>query len=299
MILKLINFLCQTFGTDKNTAATILVTIFTFTGGIIITILFKMIEGILDRRNHRKLLKLNVLNLLKGIFRQASAYDKLSKQLKIDHNGSFNFSQKSISAIGVLEQLGYKKLHSSLFNGIENIRFKNHAKKRIAFNDLWSVVEFLKVFHQSSFAVMKEFLELNLRANELRNKSLGNANKIIERTRLTLDKMTVSQDLGTYAMTIEQYIVTLQQQDNYTNPKVINDLYVHKILELNRNNTDVLKKYWNLINPIELNAALLETEAGYQNQKNLMDTYSYNFIELNKSFMTNYDKLKNGYKILF
>jgi hypothetical protein len=96
MILKLIDFLHKTFGIGKDTTANILVTILTFSTGILITIIFKTVEGYFDRRNHRKLLKLNLLNLIKGIFKQANGYEDLYNQIDIIQMAPFIFSLKSI-----------------------------------------------------------------------------------------------------------------------------------------------------------------------------------------------------------
>lgn len=289
----------KTFGIGKDTTANILITISTFLAGIIITLILNAIKAYIERRNNKKLLKINLKNLLKGLFRQAAGYENISKQLTIGHNGSFNFSPKSIAAGGIFIQLGYKNLHSSIFNGIENVRLFNRRKKRIAFNNIWATLEFLSVFHQDSFALTKEFYELNADANEKRNTALGEVQKIIESIRLTLHAETIPTRLGNYFAAIEQIIINLRAQENYMNPKIMNDFFVHPLLDLSRSSVDVIKEFRDIIRPVELNAALLESDIRYTNQKNLFEAYQNNFEGLNDSFLINYERMKNSYRVLF
>src|ERR1700761_8483189 len=118
MILQLIDFLHKTFGIGKDTTATIIVTLLTFSAGILITVIFKAIEGYLDRKNHRKILKINLRNLIKEIFRQATAYQKATDALQIESAERPVFTQMSISSVGIFYQLGYKNLYNAFFNGI-------------------------------------------------------------------------------------------------------------------------------------------------------------------------------------
>jgi len=241
MILKLIDFLTRTFGTGKDTTATILVTFFTFSAGILITLIFKAVEGYLNRRNHRKLARLNIINLMKEMFRQATAYKKFAEDLKIE-TVTPAFKQISISSVGVLYQLGYKNLYDSFFNGIENIRFRN--KRRIAFSNLWSALEYLTVFHQKTFKDAREFIESEKVANDLRNKSIGETYKIINTLQLKKFRdFTQTANQGNYLIISNPSsfpITSLDLYDKYdriiSQPKVKSSLDLKKaIIKLSSN----------------------------------------------------------------
>ncbi|MDB5024299.1 MAG: hypothetical protein JWP78_2054 [Mucilaginibacter sp.] len=299
MILKVIEFLHRTFGIGTDAVANILVTIFTFSAGILITVIFKAVGGYLDRRNHRKLLKLNLFNLIRGIYKQAIGYELYSQQLIIEHNGSFNFSAKSISAVGIFNQLGYKNLYNAVFNGIENIRFRNRKMIRIAFNNVWATIEFLNLFHKDSFAEAQKFMELNIEANESRNRALGRAQPTVENIKITLYARAIQPDLATYFRSIEEIIMTYRGQENFTNSKITNDYFVQPLLALSKNNIDINKTYFQLLQPVELNQALLECSLRYQNQKNLIESYCNQFKDLTYSFYDNARKMKESYRTLF
>lgn len=299
MILKLISFLNQTFGTGKDTTATILVTIFTFSTGILITIIFKAIEGYLDRRNHRKLLKLNTMLLMKEMFRQATSYKKFADGLKIETTTPL-FKQISISAVFIFYQLGYKNLYNAFFSGIENVlRFRNRKKRRIAFQNVWSTVEFLTVFHHKSFTEVKEFINLEKAANSLRNQSIGEAYKIINTIRFTFHKEKLPKNLITYCNALEEILINHLKQNDNTNAKVVNDFVILPILELNNKDIDVFKEYMSVLNPASFNSHLSESSMLYQNQKNLIESNRKYFNHLNVSFVDSYKKLKSTYRTLF
>lgn len=299
LISDLITFLSKSLGINKEGVASALIALFTFIGGIIAALIIKAVEKFLTRRRNKALLKINLKNLMKSLYRQAHWYKVLSDQLTIEHNGPFNFTQASISATKIFYQLGYDNLHTAIFSGLENTRLINRKRKRIAFNNIWGTLEFISVFHQDSFKQSAEFLKMNMEHNGTRNSKLAVVSKIVERIRITLDGETVQADLGEYFMAIETILVKLKEKENYTNPKIMEEHYVQKLLELLRSDTKMLKKYAVLFQPVDFLAALLECEYAYANQKNLIDAYHHTFSEFNKSFLQNYERMKSSYRILF
>lgn len=124
----LIEFISKNFGIGKDETANILVTIFTFLAGILVSMLFNVIKEYYERRIHRKIIKLNLVSLMKEMFRQANGYQKLSEQLTIAYNGSFSFSQIWISTVEIFYSLSYKNCYNAYFTGLENLRFNNKIR---------------------------------------------------------------------------------------------------------------------------------------------------------------------------
>ncbi|WP_259065500.1 hypothetical protein HDF24_01915 [Mucilaginibacter sp. X4EP1] len=299
MFLNLIDFLHKTIGIGKDTAATILVTLFTFSLGIFITVILKGIVEFLDRRNHRKLLKLNLVILMKETFRQASAYNKFSEQLTIEAISIPTFRKVSISSAGILYQLGYKNLYNAIFNGIENIHFRRKNLKRIAFNNIWSTLEHLALFHQKSFEEFEKFTENEKNANELRNQCLLEANRIVGTIRYTFHKERIDANIAAYCTELENILLNHQRQSDITNPKIVNDYFVRPLFELNEKDPDLLKEYFKILNPVLLNSILSECLIRYENQKNLIETARTYYKHLDEMFIVNFLKAKSACKTLF
>ena len=300
-MLKFIKFLHNTLGISNDAAATVIITLITAILAILLTELLKSFSSFSKRKNYRKLLRINLINLIKGLYRQAVGYDSFYKQINIGFTNSFEIQQKSISAIGVLEQLGYENLYDACFNGIENVWFFQRSKKAIAFSNLWATLEFLKKFHDQSFIDANKFIELNGKINNERNYSLSKVNNIVDSFRIRIHGEQVPVNLGNYFNAMENIHVELRKQPNYVAPQVMDEFFVKKILALNRNydNLNVFKQFGNIINPVDMNTALLEASLKYTNQKNLINSYNRNFQELSLGFFRQFDEMKKTYKVLF
>jgi hypothetical protein len=299
LISDLVNFLHNSFGISKDGAAGAIVAVFTFIAGIIAALAVKAIEGFITRRRNRNLLKINLKNLMKGLYKQAHNCKKLSDQLIIEHNGPYGLSQGTISATRIFYQLGYDNLHAAVFSGLENTRIFNRKRKRIAFNNIWGTLEFVKIFYPQSFKRFDEFLEMNIELNNIRNSCLAVVSRIVETIRISLDGETVQADLHKYFMAIETIVSDLRAMENYTNAKIMDEQYVKKLLVVLRSDTKMLKKYAELLRPVDLLMALLECEHAYANQKNLVDASHSSFAEYNRSFLENYKRMQGSYRVLF
>lgn len=301
MILKLVDYLHRTFGAGRDTTANILITLFTFSLGILITILFKLIEGIIERRKYRKLLKINLKGLIKEMLRQANAYDKFSKALVFESDSVPTFRTVSISCASIFNQIGYKNFYSAFFNGIENIRYKKRTPKQIAFNNLWSAIEFLKLFHESSFNEFEMFVKNEKEANELRNQCILKAYELANTLRNTFHNNPVPSNLDLYRNELEKIFIDYQRQTDTTNPKIVNNLFIHPIFELNARNMNLVLPidYQSKLNTPIFNSILMECLIRYENQKNLVEATHLYFENLNENFQSHLQKLKSTYKILF
>jgi len=266
--------------------------------GIFLTIIFKTIENYFNRRNYRKLTKLNLLTLIKEMFHQSLSYKRCAEELKIELTNTPTFTEVSISSIGVFYQLGYKNLHAAFFTGIENV-FKKKSKRRVAFNRLWSTLEYLTLFHQKSFVEFGEFRRLEKEANELRNAKISEAFEIVNSIRFTFHKEKIPKNLVTYCIEVEKLLSNSQKQPDPTNPKIVNDYFVAPLLELNRQDIDLFKDFFNQLMPVQLNSVLWMCSTRYQNQKNLIESYRKFFNHLGESFSQSVNNLKKSYRILF
>ncbi|MEO8885442.1 MAG: hypothetical protein ABI367_05225 [Mucilaginibacter sp.] len=298
MILRIIEFISKTFGTGKDTTATIAVTLATFTIGILVTAIFKAIENFLDRMNHRIMFRLNLLNLIREMHRQRMSYRKFADGLIIGKSTP-EFKQISISTLSIYQQLGYKDSYNSFFNGFENIRLRNGNKFRESFNLIWSTLQFLNLFHQKTFKDASEFIEAERKANELRNEAIASSYNIINSIRFTYHKQKVQRNLGVYCNTIESILKENMAHTDNTNPQIVNDSIILPIMALNNDNVDLMKDYMDVLQPVAFGDSLNISVLRYENQKNLIISNQKYFRHLDEEFSRHIDKLKSSYKNLF
>ena len=289
------NFLCQEFGMTKDGSGTAIITLIVFILGYLITGIIKFFGSLNERNDYRAFLRMNLNLLVPNIKEQALAFEKFRDQIDINKNETWNIQQIVLPSLDVIEQLKFKDIFESCLNGIENSLlfnvitlkgFRGRKRNQVIYNELLNSIYFLKTNNISSFKYIENYLSKYNEFNNLRNESLAKAHQIIDGIRLKLNGKNIEPKLKAYFEEIEEIMFILKEQKNYTNPKTMNEYFVKKFLNINRNrdNLYVLDKYEHLLQPIKLNAALLEASLRYDNQKRFLEGYHENIKSLSSSY---------------
>jgi hypothetical protein len=191
---------------DERFIINVLITISTFFLGFLIKGFIEAVAKFRNRRNYRKMMKINLKDLQAGLFIQAEGYKEFQKQIVIEHNGGFAISQKVIPSAGVIKEMGYDVLFNSYFSGIENFSFKNRNQRERAFNNIWDAIEVVSKYHDKSFEDSTKFIELNIVVNEKRNEGLEKVQRATEPFRLYINNTTPPENIGLYFQKLEQII---------------------------------------------------------------------------------------------
>ena len=293
---EFIAFLSKQLGITSDTAATIVLTLFTIFLASFFTEIITSFKSYLQRRVYRKLLKINLVELKKGLHKQADSYDKFSKQLNIEYTGGYTFTSCSIPAHNLISQIGYENIYKALFNGIENI-FPSF-KKTTAFNNIWETIEFLKLFHQKSFEDSVKYGIKNAEINEQRNKCVESVNRITLALIINREDEPTT-DFYQYLKTIDDIRLGLMQYDDAQAPKIVEETFIQPLIKYNILNKDILRKYRKIIPLDEFNSALSEASLRYKNQLNLNSSYQSYFNQMKEGFDKHYEKIANAQKNLF
>jgi len=235
---------------------------------------------------------------MKEVHRQARDFDNFKSQLKIEHEGAFTYQYRIIPAVSVFSKIGYETLYNAYFRGPENFSFLRGKKKINAFNTLWTCIEYFDHTYNEALEKAERFVAENMRLNEKRNESLGKAQEIIERFRIKFNGQLGSKEpLGDFFGKREHIISAYIKQDDYSLPHKT-DIYVQKLLTLNRDNADLIRRYESDIDAVKLNSLLLECSLRFENMKNHIDSYFHYFDYLSQKYFENFDRLKKTYKAL-
>lgn len=298
MINELIKSLAKTFDIPKYTVVTILITLFTFISGIVINLTLSAIKDFKQRRIHRKLAALNHRHLLRTLYKQTIYIGVFEKQLTIDYTGSFTFTYQQIPALEVFFKIGYENLYKAYFRGFENFRVFDNTGRIKAFNNLWSIIEYVNHTNDTSFKRVDKFEEKNSSLNEARNLALAKAQNVVEKFRIQFHKkLTSKEPLGDFFDQREKIIKKFRDAPDYTNPVNV-EQYMQALLNLNRANVDLISRYENDIHSVELNTYLLEASYRFHNMKNHYGSVHHYFSHLSETYLENCKKLKDSYRIL-
>jgi hypothetical protein len=236
--------------------------------------------------------------LIRGVYKQAKDFQDLTQQLNIDHAGPYNFTYRIIPALEVFNKIGYENLYNAYFKGIENFSLFRDRNRTAAFNTLWTSIEYFNHTFDEANEKVTHFITENARFNEMRNMALGKAQEIIEGFRIYFNrKLELKEPLGVFYGQREQIIKEYHSEDDHTLPRKT-EAYVQKILQLNRDNVEVVQRYENDIHSVKLNSLLLESSLRYENMKNHIESYNHYFNHLSITYFDTFEKIKWSYAIL-
>ncbi|RQP09086.1 MAG: hypothetical protein EAS52_24285 [Parapedobacter sp.] len=285
-------------GVDVKTLVTVFTTIFVFVAGILINSTVIQIRNFYGRRSHRILSRLNHKDLLCDIYRQGTNYNFFIKQLDINFTSAYNFQYRIMPSLGVFREIGYKSLYNAYFTGPENFLVINKKKRLRAFNALWRAIEYVEHTSATSLIRGKEVIEKQGELNELHNRSNGKAQQLIEQFRLKFTgQLGSNEPLGIFFNEREKIIENWINQKDRISPPNTNS-YLVKILELNRKNVELTRRYDIDIKSVELNGHILESCLRYENMSNHIASANGHFNYLFKEYRSTFEKLKVSYRIL-
>ncbi|MGV8877806.1 MAG: hypothetical protein ACOH2A_02120 [Sphingobacteriaceae bacterium] len=293
---ELIDFLHSSLGITMDGAAAVIITLFAVFLAAIFNEIISGIKLMLKRKSYRQLFKINLLGLMKGLYRQAVSNENYSKQLDIEYIGSFRYKAYSIAASGIITAIGYENLNSAFFDGLENVF--SSRKKRMAFNNIWEVIEYLNVFHKKSFEEAQSYHRQNNEINEQRNKSLGVVNQITDRF-LILYKHTMPENLRSYVHAIDEMRYKIGESEDMTAPKAVEETLIQPLLAHNRKNIEILRTHPDFIPSGELTTSLLDCSLRYKSQVNLAESYQDKFTKLKDAYYSHFYKIKRSSRELF
>lgn len=293
---EFIESISKFIGITADTAATIVLTLFTIFLASFFTEIITSFKSYLQRRVYRNLLKINLIELNKGLHKQADSYDKFSKQLNIEHLGPYIFTTCSIPAYNLISQIGYENLYKAFFNGVENLI--SSSNKVTAFNDVWGTIEYLNLFHKKSFEDSEKYGIKNAEINEQRNKCVESVNRITFALIINReDELTT--DFSNYLKIIDDIRFELYQSDDAQAPKIVEETFIQPLIKNNILNKDVVRNYRNIIPFDDFNSALSEASLRYKNQVNLAIAYHFYFKQNKEEFDRHFDKISKVQKVLF
>lgn len=236
------------------------------------------------RKTHRTLIRLNHLLLIKEMSKQSKYYENFRNQMDIERSGSFEILFRIIRSLSVFSEFGYESVFKAYFSGIENLQFFGKKEKIKAFDEFWKNVEYVKDTYPRSLDRSESLVEKNAQLNELRNASLSKVQVIIEDFRLKFTgQLELREPLGEFYDKRERIIANWNRSDNHLLAHNVHK-YVNNLLNLNREDVSLMRRYKSDIKSVELNSYLLESCYRFDSIKNLFESYHASFDHLAKEY---------------
>lgn len=284
-------------GLDYEKFITILVSISIFALGILINQLLQSISAYNRRLTHRNLCKLNHKLLIEEIEQNASHLEATSRSLVIESNGRFDVQYGLFASLSVFKELGYENTYRAYLRGAENYVFVDRTRRIEAFNLLWKSIETINDTYPKTKTLFGETLERHNKINENRNVHIGKAMKLIDTFMVKYHgQIPLTEPLGHFYHQ-RQLIVADYRDIPNINPVQTNE-YLCRILDLNNSHFDLIRKYENDLNSIELNTHIGESKIEFMNMKNNLDASRHYYSSLASTYKKTYQDLIAVYQEL-
>lgn len=220
-MLKVIDYF-KTLGVDSNTTATILITIFIFSFGLLLSWLARQLKNIKERNSYKKSLVLILEDFGKACEKQNKVVSKSLTTVGL--KGNKNFVIKYVP-IGTLDYLN--KLDFNIFlQNFEPLLFKRLFSKSIS--KLFELIAQVKIQNESAREFMKEFSEKYAGYEKEYRENLGELKKIHDSLGAQLDGKVLHKDDG--GELLQQYFKIFSDWFKNGSSRTLEDTYSQIVL---------------------------------------------------------------------
>lgn len=195
MLKKLIEYLVQDLGVQPNVAVTIILSLFTFSLGFIITWTATAISKWVKRNNYKKSLKVIIKHFLKSCQKQYLLLEPFSSQKGFLHGENYNISIKSNFGQTYLSTLDIKTFienFSSFFN-------KTRAEE---ISDFFEIVETVKTSKETAKEQIGTYYSNYDENLKKYNEGLDGLRKLQDDLALEYNGKTIDAQLANYISSI-------------------------------------------------------------------------------------------------
>jgi len=232
-------FIERFFNISHDASASLIITLFTFILGYIITGLVFLISKYLERKSTRKIYIDNLISLNKSLARQVKQISYTLDSFNIVKNTLWVYSKADFFQIPVFREISYKDTFKSFFFGVENqiALCTNKKLKRRAFNKTWENLNNIQFWSDKAFNDFNPILEKYNAYGEKRNTALNDLRKMWEQFLQNVPTNIHPEQLE-YIKKLYLLIADFQKihSDERVKPFVTHRKLILKIRILNRKN---------------------------------------------------------------
>ena len=195
MLKNLIDYLVQDLGVQPNVAVTIILSLFTFSLGFLITWTAAGISKWIKRKNYKKSLKIVIKNFLESCQKQHLLLEDFSTHKGFLHGENYNISIKSNFGQNYLSTLDVK----TFIENFSSILKKNRAQE---ISDLFEIVETVKTSKETFKEQIKIYYSSYDENLKKYNENLDSLRKLQDDLALEFNGKTIEVELANYISTI-------------------------------------------------------------------------------------------------
>jgi hypothetical protein len=290
----IINYLVESLGIDKNTSATIVLTLLIFILGYCISWLNTAISNYKLRRNYRRIFNDVITSISQNIQFQSKLFHEAHRIANIETIGNYNFKKGTITHLDSIDKLEFRDVYNSYLTGVENICLSK--KKLKSFNKIYGRISLLKTIDSNLFSETDRMNDRYHESEQKWHESIDEMRQITDALHVQLNGQHFSERFSQYIEGMDRIILAWQQLENRTKTTNVKRHFVDRLLEHNRLFQNQRFQGDSII--LQTNTVLLNAQHHFDNMVGTLEVLSNSFLSYHRTFRATKKILDVSMKIL-
>lgn len=264
---------CLSVKTD--TIVTVLFSFIIFTAGVLVRIVFRLIQRYCERKRIRAYFKIIIENIAEDAKKQIEPFDRIITSLQMKNHEMIYFTSVSANSLNLFEKLSFDKLYDAFFSGI----VFNRKKRRDAFNQLQNKSELIRQINN----------KLSTDITELENKFHiyeQGWNKEIDRIREFFDNIrqqhfsgSIDPKLTGFVLNLNEIFYEWAKQDDRANRTIVKAFIIDHL------DSDFYRQFKEHKEAMVLQNYSISALMFYKNMENIYNSYSDLFAQYRSDYL--------------
>lgn len=259
----------------SDTIVTVLFSFLIFTAGVLVKIVFGLIQKHYERKRIRAYFKHIIENIVEYTRKQIEPFDRIISALQMKNHEMIYFTSISANSLNLFEKLSFNKVYDAFFSGIVS----NQKKRREAFNQLQNKSELIRQINN----------KLSTDISELENKFHiyeQGWNNEIDRIREFFDNIrqqhfsgSIDPKLSGFVLNLNEIFSEWAKQDDRANRAIVKEFIVDNL------DSDFYRQYKDLKEAMVLQNYSISALMFYKNMENIYNSYSELFTQYRSDYL--------------
>ena len=259
----------------SDTIVTVLFSFIIFTAGVLVNVVFKLIQRYFERKRTRVYFFSIIENIAEYTKKQIDPFDKIITSLQMKNHEMIYFTSISANSLNLFEKLSFDKVYDAFFSGI----VFNRKKKREAFNQIQNKSELIR---QINYKLSTDISELENKFHIYEqdwNKEIDRIREFYDNIRQQQFSGSLDHKLTDFALSFNEIFYEWSQQEDRANRTIVKAFLIEKL------DSDFFRQYKEFKEAMVLQNYSISALMFYKNMENIYNSYSDIFAHYSSDYL--------------
>lgn len=259
----------------SDTIVTVLFSFIIFTAGVLVNVVFKLIQRYFERKRTRVYFFSIIENIAEYTKKQIDPFDRIITSLQMKNHEMIYFTSISANSLNLFEKLSFDKVYDAFFSGI----VFNRKKKREAFNQIQNKSELIR---QINYKLSTDISELENKFHIYEqdwNKEIDRIREFYDNIRQQQFSGSLDHKLTDFALSFNEIFYEWSQQEDRANRTIVKAFLIEKL------DSDFFRQYKEFKEAMVLQNYSISALMFYKNMENIYNSYSDIFAHYRADYL--------------